>query len=279
MDNKQLLEELNELIGFGSKTLLEIRVDFKKIKSKKKLSYFMMGATQSYTQSIYKLLCPPHIYDKAAEIIFRSLLENLINHSWVYSRRDEKYTLIFAVQSFLAKIDFAKKYRNFMLKYPNWHLEFTPELKTVADWNAFIARQEKRIEKIEKRYKFTVPKKYPTLRERAIAHDSEFDKKGKLNPKTSLEFLYMNYYQYFSELAHLNSSGFDRFISGQTNELRLDIDAPIENITRVVSITYLFYFLFLKAFLIQFGIYKKHEFKRFNKLAKVLSKGNIKKSS
>lgn len=273
MDNQQLLVEYKDLIEYGSEKLIKSKIDFKKIKGKKKLLYFMMGVTQSYSASIFKLLNPPHIYDKSAEIIFRSLLENLINMSFIYTGRSEKNVMIFAIQGHLNKIEFAKKYKHFMNKYPDWNLQFNSEIKTVEDWDKFILNLEKHIKKIEKKYKFKAPKKYPSLRERTIVHDDELKKKGKLNSSNSLEFLYMYYYQYFSEPAHLNSSGIDRFVVGIEKVMRIDIDAPIEKITPVLSISYIFYFIFLKSYLMQFKMYKREEFSRFEKIRKhILSK-------
>jgi hypothetical protein len=273
MDNKQLLDEFKALIEYGSGKLQQSKIDFKKIRGKKKLLYFMMGVTQSYSASIVKLLTPPHIYDKSAEIIFRSLFENLINMSFVYTDRSNKNVMTFAIQGYLDKIKFANKYKDFMNKYPMWNLQFNTEIKTVADWDKFISIQKQHIKKIEKKYKFAAPKKYPSLLDRAIEHDKELMKKGKLNSANSLEFLYIYYYQHFSEPAHLNSSGIDRFIVEVENKTRVDIDAPLEKITPVLSVSYIFYFIFLKSYLTQFKMYKREEFDQFDKTRKqILSK-------
>jgi hypothetical protein len=270
MDNNQLLNEFDEILKYGSQELSLSRINFRKVRAKKRLLYFMMGATQSYSKSIYKLLKPPHIFDKSAEVIFRSLFENYINMRFVFTDRSDKGAIIFAIQPYLNNIKFANQYKQIMVKYPTWNLDFNSKIKTITDWDKIISVQKNRISKIEKKYKITAPLRYPKLIHLAIEHDKALQQKGMLDASTSLEFLYIYYYGYLSDPAHLNTQGIERFLDGNAKEIKLDIDAPVENITRILSISYLYYYIFLKFYLMKFGLYKKEEFAHFNKIYKTL---------
>ena len=99
----------------------------------------MMCAHQSYAESTLKLMWPIPAYDKAAEIIHRSLVENYININYIYSSKKQVNALIFLAYSFQDRIKFANKYKALIIKYPNWRLKFGPNEKP-SDWQSFIQK-------------------------------------------------------------------------------------------------------------------------------------------
>lgn len=234
----------------------------------------MMAATQSYAEAILKLMDNTggkSVYDKAAEVLYRSLVENLINLNYIYSERTQEKAVIFMAYSVQDRNDFAKKFKSLMLKYPKWKLEFGG-MKKALDWNKFISDNKKLVDRAEKRYGITIPKKIPDLASRAIANDTYLKSRKKLSKTTSLESYYITYYKFFSQVAHLTMPGLERFFEVNSNGRRtLAIDGKPDSIDRLVSITYQIYFVFLKFTLQKFDIYNKEEFKKINEFSKSLS--------
>ena len=234
-----------------------------------------MAATQSYSEAILRLMNNAggaSVYDKAAEVIYRSLVENYINLNFIYSERVRKRAVIFMAYSIQDKNDFAEKFKKLMLKYPKWNLEFD-RMKNPKDWDKFIGENQKMIDNGEKKYKVSIPKKIPDLCTRAITHDTPLKKINKLNKANSLELYYVHYYKFFSQVSHLTMPGLERFyeIDG-TGKRTLDIDGKPDSIGRLISITYTIYLAFLKFTLKKFGIYSKGEFRKFDIFQKSISK-------
>lgn len=261
------LNVVNDALRYGFEKMSQFPFVMPKYRNKKVCLYLMMCAQQSYMEAVVKLITPPVIYDKAAEVILRSMIENLINMVFVYSSRTQKNAVIFLANSLQDKNDFADKYKGLMTKYPSWNLEFS-HIKTVADWDLFITKNASYLNKIEKRYNLRLPRKLPDLRGRATMSDDYLKHKGKFKEKGSLEKLYVLFYKYFSQKAHLTMPGLEEFWDKAASQVI--IDGKAEDFERVLSVSYQFYITMLHFCLHQFKLYKKEEFLKFNDLSRAM---------
>lgn len=271
---KDMLTKYRELLVYGSSILEKVLLDQRKTKMRKLIFHSMMVAQQSYSEAILALMLLPGIYDKAAEVLQRSLIENFINANYIYSGFKQERTYIFIIESWQDRIDFAIKQHKLMDKYPKWELQFDDK-KRGCDWDSFILQKKYEILKIQKRYKMKFGKRVPDLRTRAIAFDSWLEKRGKLKPNKSLEKQYVYFYKYYSQIAHLLMSGLERFHSvDEKGILRVDVNGQPSDIERVVTLSYTLYFVMLNWFMRQFHIKDKENLLRFNKISKDLIKNN-----
>ncbi len=273
-NNKQqeLVGQFSEILKFGSDLFRNSELNFTRVRFKKQLLFLTVCASQSYSESIFKLLRSEPYFDKASEVIFRSLVETFININYVYAGRNQRNAFVFIIDSIQEQIDFAEKHKSFWNKYPKWNLTFG-HIKSPNDWDQFISDRESEIKIILKKYKYKIPKKIPDIRGRAIAFDEYLKKKKKLSKRQSLEKYYVLYYKFFSQIAHLNISGLNRFfVTDENNQQRLSIDGSPDDAERVITITYQIYFVLLRFFAKEFKLYKKDDFLKFEKFSKSILK-------
>lgn len=230
-----LLVAFQELLEFGYSVLESVQLHPDKVRLKKKILYMMMGAVQSYSEAIYKLVCSSPIFDEATEVILRSLIEASINVDYIYSKRDESRARIFVVHSLRDRIEFAEKFKSFKEKYPDWKLAFDG-FEELTDWEEFISNKEKEVKKIEKMYNQSFPSKFPSVRNRAICADNYLRRQGELVENRSQEALYVKYYKFFSHVAHLTFPGLERFFD--RHDSAVTIDGKLEDMERVASVAY-----------------------------------------
>lgn len=263
---------LQEILTYGYCKLSSVGLDYKKVRTKKQILFFMMGAVQSYSEAILKLASPPNSYDKAAEVLLRSLIETFINLNYIYASRSQQKAMIFMTYSAEERIDFAIKYKNLMIKHPSWNLDFG-NIKNIQDWDAFIVEKQKEVKYIERYFKKKLSNKFPDLRPRAEQADSYLRKKNKLTQKNSLEKYYVLFYKYFSQISHLTMPGLERFFSYDSNGLpKLSVDSKQDDVDSVASITFIIYFVFINHFMKEFKIYDAQEFQYFKRKSNELSK-------
>lgn len=272
-----LIENLGELLIYGNENISKAEMHPFKIRPKKYILFCAMSAAQSYSEAILKLMKPENIYDKAAEVLLRSLVETYINLTYVYSSKTSDNAFVFIVDSIKDKINFAEKHQTLWEKYPKWKLEFGT-IKESSGWDKFIKEQEENITQAEKKNKKPIIS-LPGLVDRAIVFDTQYVKRRKSGvskriaikrlERKSLEKYYVLYYKYFSQLAHLTMPGLEQFMridgSGRT---WIDIDGLPSSIERVVPITFVIYLSILNHFLKQFNIYDNTSFQRFKDVLK-----------
>lgn len=235
----------------------------------------MMTATQSYSESIFKLVGTSPIYDKAAEVLLRSLIEISINIQFIYLERSNKNAVLFIANLLLDTNDFAKKHHRFWDKHPTWALQFGEQMKKPCDWDPFILRNKYNLLKWAKELKIKIPNKIPNLYDRTVLIDKYLRLKNKLKEKNSAEKYYLLFYKYFSDVSHLSMPGLHRFLNYDRENkqpISFDIDAKPEDSERILMIAYQFYFTILRFFLKQFKKYDKSEFFDFDKYSKSLLK-------
>lgn len=264
---------LDSLIFYGNSRLESASLKYR-VHWKKKVLFLLMGAIQSYTESINRLIQPPNIYDKPAESLLRSLMETMINLDYIYCCSTQENAIIFLNKSIKDKIDFAKKYKKFTEDHPSWNIKFG-KIQNSSDWDLFIGEQEKDLLKIEKHFKKQF-KNLPDLRGRAISIDNFLSAKNKLNKKNSIEFYYLNFYQYFSQVTHLTSPGLERFFNiDDTGKTRINIDGKPDSVEYLSTVTSAIYLSALNFFLTQFKLKDKNDKDKiveFRKTIKSLSK-------
>jgi hypothetical protein len=270
---KKLITQYHELIDYGYKMMSSVSLDFKKVRVRKRVLYFMMGATQSYAESILKLMSSEPVYEKPGESLLRSQLEICLNIRFIYSSRSEDKSRLFLSDLVMELVTFARKHKTLWEKYPKWNLEFGT-IKKLDDWNKFISDNTDLLKKYRKEYKDKQVMKLPSLYDRTIAIDKHLEKIGTLSENTSAEKYYTLFYPYFSQSTHANMSGLQRYMRGTTAspEPFIDIDSKPEDAERVLAISYMSYFDVLHFFLQVFNAYKENEYKRFKQYAKEMMK-------
>lgn len=269
---KEIISALRGLLIYGGDKLSSTSMDFKKVRSKKQVLFLMMGAAQSYSEAILKLLASPPMYDKASEVLFRALMETAINLGYIYSDRSQLRALTFMIYSSEDKIDFANKHKKLMQKYPTWDLVFGTIAKP-EDWDNFIDQENKKIDKVEKYFKKQLRGKFPPLTVRAERADAYLKQKGKLTEKTSLESQYVHYYKHFSQVSHLTMPGLEQFFRTNSSGGRsYAVDDDGEGIERIGTVVFAFYLDFLRFFLKEYKIYDKDEFKSYARKIKSMVK-------
>lgn len=271
-----LLQNLTELLVYGHGEISKIKLDRKGTSLRKKLIFFMMGATQSYAESILKVISPTKnhtsIYANSGLILFRSITENLINISWIYACDTQKNTAIFLIDWLQSTLKYSNRYKDLMTKYrkekyPDWNLTFGDKEKA-EDWNTYIKILKGNIIKEQRRYKLSSDSKLPPIEQRCIQHDDYWIDKGTLKQANGLEKLYVTYYPYFSGIAHLSAQGLDTFRDRLSDD-RI-IDSNPKEIEALVPVTYVVYFALLELFLKKFGVYDKVSMVKYRKAAKLL---------
>lgn len=261
----ELLKKNREALTYGYSVMKRVTLNMTKMRFKKQLLYLHMGAIQSFSEAILRLVESRPIYDKAAEVLMRTIIELYINLSFIYAGRTQQNAFIFLVDSNQDRIDFAQKHQGFWKKYPKWKLAFGDKILQQDDWNKFINEKEKELKNLSKKYKYKLPKKIPNIRERAIIFDNYLIKIGQMKEHKSMEKNYVLFYKYFSQIAHLTISGLDRFVTtNKDGSMLMVVDGKPEDIERIVVVTHQWYLGLLKFFSKQFDVYNKKEFDSLN---------------
>lgn len=273
---KELLKIFQEVLQYGYSKMSTIPLDYTKTRQKKRLLYLIMGATQSYSESILRLITPPNIYDKAAEVLFRSLIESQINLDYIFAGRSQRNAKIFLLHSLVDDIDFADKYKKFMSTHPSWKFEFG-DIKTVQDWEKFIDKKEKDVLRIKTKNNIPLKMVIPDLRSRAAIADNYLQSLNRLKKDSSLEFQYINFYKFFSQISHLTMPGLERFFhKNQDGSRTLVVDGSQDDFERMGTVSFAVYCSILRFFLIHYKAYSHLEFKRYKDFIKSISKSRKK---
>lgn len=278
---KLLLENFTKLLVYGHSELAKVGLKQKGISLKKKLLFYMMGATQSQAESILKIMNPTQqqtsVYFNSAIILFRSITENLMNIGYIYACDGQKNAGIFHIDWLQSTLKYSNRYKGLMIKYrkekyPDWNLAFGDKLKA-DDWDSYIKLLKKSIAREQRRFKLPSDSELPPLEQRCIQHDDYLKAKDKLNQGNSLEKLYVTYYPYFSGIAHLTSGGLNSFRNYQSDgSFSMDIDSDPKEIEAIIPVSCANYMAILKFFLQRFGVYNREAFKEYNQVLRELLK-------
>jgi hypothetical protein len=270
---KELIKEYHELINYGYQKLSSIQLDLRKVRVRKKVLYFMMGAMQSFSESMLKLLGTEPFYQKPGESLLRSQLEIWLNMRFIYSSRSEDKARLFLSDLIMDSTSYAKRHKTLWEKYPTWDMVFGT-IKKASDWDKFISDNLKLLKENRLKYKDKNVTKLPNLYDRTIAIDKYLNRIKKLSAKNSAEKFYTLFYPYFSDSTHATMSGLVRYLRGPsaTKEPFLDIDSKPEDAEKLLAISYQGYFAVLHFFLQVFNIYNPSEYKRFKQYSKSLIK-------
>lgn len=272
-NQKKLIKEYRELIAYGYQKISKIQLDFKKVRVRKRVLYFMMGAMQSYSESILKLMGTEPVYEKPGESLLRSQLELWLNVRFIYSSRSEDKARLFLSDLVMGSIAYAKKHKVLWEKYSKWNLVFGI-IKTPSDWDKFISDNLDLLKKYRAKYKDKHVTKLPNLYDRTLAIDNHLKKLETFSEKNSAEKYYTLFYPYFSQSTHANMSGLMRYMRGTASapESFFDIDSKPEDAERVLAISYQVYFEILHFFLQTFNAYNSSEYQKFKKYSKKIGK-------
>lgn len=270
---KELITEYRQLITYGYREMSSVHLDFKKVRVRKRVLYFMMGAMQSYSESILKLLGTEPVYEKPGESLLRSQLEIWMNMRFIYSSRSEDKARLFLSDLVMESIAYAKKHKALWEKYPAWDMVFGTITKS-TDWDRFISDNTDLLKKYRKEYKDKHVTKLPNLYDRTLAIDKHLKMIGTFSEKNSAEKYYTLFYPYFSQSTHANMSGLQRYIRGTaaSPEPFLDVDSKPEDAERILSVSYQGYFSVLHFFLQVFNVYNPSEYEHFKQYSKGMMK-------
>ncbi|KKT66581.1 MAG: hypothetical protein UX25_C0034G0010 [Candidatus Woesebacteria bacterium GW2011_GWC2_45_9] len=270
---KELIKEYRELIAYGYQKMSGVQLDFKKVRVRKRVLYFMMAAMQSYSESILKLMGTEPVYEKPGESLLRSQLEIWLNMRFIYSSRSEDKARLFLSDLVMNSITYAKRHKTLWEKYPAWKMEFGT-IKKPNDWDKFISDNLSLLKKYRTEYKDKHFTKLPSLYDRTITIDGHLKKLGTFSEKNSAEKFYTLFYPYFSQSTHANMSGLQRYMRGMVaaKEPFLDVDSKPEDAERILSVSYQGYFSVLHFFLQVFNAYDPSEYDHFKRYSKSLTK-------
>lgn len=273
---KYFLDNFSKFLVYGHNELTKVGLKQKRTSLKKKLLFFMMGATQSEAESIFKIMSPTQmhssVYFNSAIILFRSITENLMNLSYIYASDSQKNAAIFHIDWLQSTLKYSNRYKDLMTKYPQWDLVFGDKTKA-DDWNEYIQILKRAITQDQKRYKLPSNSVLPPLEQRCIQHDQYLDQKNKLNQGNSLEKMYVTYYPYFSGISHLTSGGLNSFRDYQDDgSFSMSIDSKPADIEAIIPVTYANYLMILKFFLQKFNVYNGEDFREYKKILKSMFK-------
>lgn len=273
---KSILENFSKLLVYGHNELSKVGLKQKHTSLRKKLLFFMMGATQSEAESILKIMSPTQmhssIYFNSAIILFRSITENLMNLSYIYACDSQKNAAIFHTDWLQSTLKYSNRYKDLMAKYPQWDLVFGDKAKA-DDWNGYTQILKREITSDQKRYKLPNSSVLPPLEQRCIQHDQYLNQKNKLNQGNSLEKMYVTYYPYFSGISHLTSGGLNSFRDYKDDgSFSISIDSKSADIEAIISVTYANYLMILRFFLQKFNVYNVKDFEKYKKTLKSMFK-------
>jgi len=270
---KELIKEYRDLITYGYQKMSGIQLNYKKVRVRKRVLYFMMGAMQSYSESILKLMGTEPVYEKPGESLLRSQLEIWLNMRFIYSSRSEDKARLFLSDLVMESVTYAKKHKALWEKYPRWDMEFGT-IKKSSDWDKFILDNEDLLKKHRREYKDKYVMKLPSLYDRTLTIDKHLKKIGTFSEKNSAEKYYTLFYPYFSQSTHANMSGLLRYMRGTaaSPEPFLDVDSKPEDAERILSVSYQGYFSVLHFFLQVFNAYSPTEYTHFKQYSKSMLK-------
>ncbi|MDP3974049.1 MAG: DUF5677 domain-containing protein [Candidatus Daviesbacteria bacterium] len=268
---KELIKEYRQLITYGYQKMSSVHLDFKKVRVRKRVLYFMMGAMQSYSESILKHLGTEPVYEKPGESLLRSQLEIWLNMRFIYSSRSEDKARLFLSDLVMESITYAKKHKTLWERYPAWDMVFGT-MKKPTDWDKFISDNTDLLKKYRKEYKDKHVTKLPNLYDRTLAIDKHLKKIGTFSEKNSAEKYYTLFYPYFSQSTHANMSGLQRYMRGTaaSPEPFIDVDSKPEDAERILLVSYQGYFSVLHFFLQVFNAYKPLEYEHYKQYSKGL---------
>lgn len=248
-----LIDDFQELLEFGQ-DIYDL-ANNKPTKTKKRIFLMhAMAATQHCSGAILKLTKPPNIYDQASEILIRTLIENLINTTYIFSIRGNKNLENFALNSDISFKSFLKKYVALMKKYPQWNIKLLNQYS--------INDLEKKAKELNQEIALYKQKgfKENTLIDRVIIIDKELSRQKILNQNNSLEYYYIQFYKYYSDPSHLSIDGLSRFKKDNS----FYINGKLNDLDRIIPIAHSLYFETLKLFAQKFQIYSRIEFSKYN---------------
>ncbi len=273
---KSFLKNFSKLLVYGHNELAKVDLKQKRTSLRKKLLFFMMGATQSEAESIFKIMSPTQmhssVYFNSAIVIFRSITENLMNLLYIYACDGQKNAAIFHIDWLQSTLKYSNRYKCLMTKYPQWDLVFGDKAKA-GDWNGYIQILKTAIAKDQKRYKLSDNSELPRLEQRCIQHDQYLSQKNKLSQGNSLEKMYVTYYPYFSGISHLTSGGLNSFRNYRDDgSFSMSIDSNPADIEAMIPVTYANYLMILRFFLQKFNVYNGKDFREYKKTLKSMFK-------
>lgn len=270
-EQTDLLTIFSQILDYGYRKLQTVSLNERRTKPKKRILYLMMGAVQSFAEGIHKLLCPPKVLDKQAEVLYRSLAETLINLQYIFCCPNQDNALKFMIYSAHDTIDFAKKYKKFMIDHPGWKMDFGP-IKTPTDWDNLIQKTESQIIQFNQHIKSKPVKEMPKLVGRAQTVDKFNKLKRKRLEKINMEKTLVQYYKFFSQITHLTMPGLERFLVVTPTSRKVVLEGTPEDFSRMAAITYILYWAVLRFFLKEFKVFNKTEFKPFEDYSKKYTK-------
>lgn len=270
-DQTELFRIFSQILVYGYGKLQSVPLNERKVKPKKKILYLMMGAVQSFSEAILKLVSPPKIYDKAAEVVYRSLAETLINLQYIFASPNQDNALKFMIFTAHDNIDFATKYKQFILSHPGWNMDFG-QIRTTQDWENFVQETQDKIDEFNKLFNVQPAKNLPDLKGRAQSVDRFYKTKRKRLQKINMESFHVRYYKFFSQITHLTMPGLERFLVVTPTSRKVILDGTAEDFSRIAAITYILYWAVLRFFLQEFKVFDKAEFKPFEDYSKKYTK-------
>lgn len=261
------MEDLAKILKFSQEALVNMNVDYSKIRGRKFLLITMMGASQHFCESIYLLLSDKKVI--ASQALTRSVLENWLNAKYIFVGGRNRDTLLRFVAD--DEIGLMKSVKSMMEVY-----KANPSLKTgmlnQEKLQELYDIASKRVEDIKKKHP-NIIKPLPSLRERAKQIDDYNRKSRKKDPTYLLEWHYLVVYKYFCNDIHLGTRGLNGFLEQKpTGGINFVINGTAEDVEFLAHTVYALQADLLNMFSLQLKFPSRTEIKPYLKRALELGK-------
>jgi hypothetical protein len=261
------MEDLESLLRFSQKALVNMHVNYNRIKERKFLLLTMVGASQHFCESIHLLLLDKKLISSQA--LTRSILENWLNSKYIFVGGRNKDTLL----RFIADDELGlEKSIQSMLGLVQANHSLKTGMLDEAKLKELLLIVKKRIKLMkEKHPQATRP--LPDLRARAKVVDDYNRQKRKTSPKYLLEWHYLIVYKYFCNDVHLGTRGLNGFLEQRpTGDINFAINGSHEDIESLAHTAFALHVDILNMLSLQFKYPSRTDLKPYLKRALELGK-------
>ncbi len=255
--DKEKLDKLKDLLDFGHESFSGLKVDWIKIRRRKKTLLRMATAVHAHTDSGYKLLLAGNIH--SAEVLLRPILETLINAEYILCGRSNESLNRFLAMSNTSLI----KKMNTMLKFIADNPDTKVSLSNVQLLEVIKSRQDENKE-FAKLFKYQLKTAEITVADRVIKIDKEYKRLNK--PQGfSKYWRYLTEYTLLSDNVHLSNHGLRYFMKESPTRVDLVFGGNLDNLGHIADGFYVHYLEMLRIMSSQLKLVSFDDIKKFEK--------------
>jgi len=254
-DDKDKLNKLKDLLEFGDKSFRNLKVDWMRIKRRKKTLLRMATAIHAHTDSGHKLLLSGNIH--SSEVLLRPILETLINAEYILCGRNNETLNRFLTMSNTALI----KKMETMLKFIASNPDTKVSLSNVQLAEVIKGRKDENKE-FAKQFNYKFVNAEIGVVDRVIRIDTEY-KRLKKPQGFSRYWRYLTEYTLLSDKMHLSNHGLRYFMKESPTQVDLVFGGNADNVGNLVDAFYVHYTEMLRIMSSQLKLVSFEDIKNF----------------